>query len=92
MGDGLARPGRFRGVNWTLAGIFGLLLLTAVSIVSLTLTILQLRHSDALVIDRAGRQRMLLERHMKEVLLATDGWRISSATYESGIRDPVLPA
>ena len=66
MGDGLARSGRFRGVNWTLAGIFGLLLLTAVSIVPLTLTVLQLRQSDAFVIDMAGRQRMLLERHMKE--------------------------
>ena len=73
MGDGLVRSGRFRGVNWTLAGIFGLLLLTAVSIVPLTLTILQLRQSDAFVIDMAGRQRMLLERQMKELLLAAEG-------------------
>ncbi|MBU6482031.1 MAG: type IV pili methyl-accepting chemotaxis transducer N-terminal domain-containing protein [Nitrospirae bacterium] len=73
MSDGLVRSGRFLGVNWTLAGIFGLLLIIAVSIVPLTLTILQSRESDALVIDMAGRQRMLLERHMKEVLLATDG-------------------
>ncbi len=73
MGDGLARSGRFRGVNWTLAGIFGLLLLTAVSIVPLTLTVLQLRQSDAFVVDMAGRQRMLLERHMKELLLAAEG-------------------
>ena len=73
MGDGLVRSGRFRGVNWTLAGIFGLLLLTAVSIVPLTLTVLQLRQSDAFVVDMAGRQRMLLERHMKELLLAAEG-------------------
>ena len=78
MGDGHVSE-RFRGVNWTLAGIFGLLLITVVSVVPLTLTILHLRQSDALVIDIAGRQRMLLERHMKEILLATDG---VSAPYE----------
>ncbi len=73
MGDGLLRSGRFRGVNWTLAGIFGLLVITALSIVPLTLTVLQLRQSDAFVVDMAGRQRMLLERHMKELLLAAEG-------------------
>jgi two-component system sensor histidine kinase KdpD len=73
MGDNLVRSGIFRSVNWALAGIFGLLLITIISVVPLTLTILHLRQSDALVIDMAGRQRMLLERHMKEILLATDG-------------------
>ena len=70
MGDGLILSAKFRGVHWTLAGIFGLLVITAVSIVPFTLTILHLRLSDARVIDMAGRQRMLLERHMKELLLA----------------------
>lgn len=73
MGDGPVRSGRVRGVNWTLTGIFGLLIITVVSIVPLTLTILHLRLSDVRVIDVAGRQRMLLERHMKELLLAAEG-------------------
>jgi len=73
MGDGPVRSGRVRGVNWTLAGIVGLLIITVVSIVPLTLTILHLRLSDVRVIDVAGRQRMLLERHMKELLLAAEG-------------------
>ncbi len=62
-----------RDVNWTVAGILGLLIITALAIVPLTLTILQNRESDALVIDLAGQQRMLLERHMKELLLASQG-------------------
>ncbi len=73
MLDGLLRSARSHGANWTLAGIIGLLVVTAVSIVPLTLTVLHLRQSDAVVIDVAGRQRMLLERHMKELLLAADG-------------------
>lgn len=73
MGDGLVRSEKFRGVNWTLPGILGLLAITAVSIVPFTLTIFYLRLSDAHVIDMAGRQRMLLERHMKELLLAAEG-------------------
>jgi two-component system sensor histidine kinase KdpD len=59
--------------TWSAAGIFGLLIITALAIVPLTLTILHSRESDALVIDMAGRQRMLLERYMKEVLLAAQG-------------------
>ena len=60
-------------VNWTVAGILGLLIITALAIVPLTLTVIHSRESDALVIDLAGQQRMLLERHMKEVLLASQG-------------------
>src|SRR5215831_8068432 len=64
---------RSHDVNWTVVGILGLLIITAVSIVPLTLTVIHSRESDALVINLAGRQRMLLERHMKEVLLASQG-------------------
>jgi len=60
-------------LNWTIAGILGLLIITALASIPLTLTILHNRESDALVIDRAGRQRMLLERYMKELLLASQG-------------------
>ena len=64
---------RSHNVNWIVVGILGLLIITALAIVPLTLTIIHSRESDALVIDLAGRQRMLLERHMKEVLLASQG-------------------
>ena len=60
-------------ISWTVVGILGLLVITALAIVPLTLTVIHSRESDAVVIDLAGRQRMLLERHMKEVLLASQG-------------------
>ncbi len=65
--------GKARDVDWTVTGILGLLIITALSIVPLTLTISQSREFDALIIDMAGRQRMLLERYMKELLLASQG-------------------
>ena len=64
---------RSHNVNRTVAGILGLLIITTLAIVPLTLTVIHSRDSDALVVDLAGRQRMLLERHMKEVLLASQG-------------------
>jgi two-component system, OmpR family, sensor histidine kinase KdpD len=72
------------------AGILGLLIITALAIVPLTLTVIHSRESDALVIDLAGRQRMLLERHMKEVLLASQGvdapYRQTRAVLKDGVR------
>lgn len=59
--------------NWTVLGILGLLILSALAILLLTLTVIHIHETDALVIDMAGRQRMLLERHMKEVLIAASG-------------------
>ncbi len=73
MTDEESVSGRLRGANWTFAGIFGLLAITALSVVPLTVTIHHLGQSSAMVIDIAGQQRMLLERYMKEVLLASDG-------------------
>jgi len=74
MGDAALRLSeKSRDVNWTVAGILGLLIIAVLATVPLTLTILQNRDSDALVIDMAGRQRMLLERYMKELLLASQG-------------------
>ena len=55
--------------------ILGLLIIAALASIPLTLTVLHYRESDALVIDMAGRQRMLLERYMKELLLAGQGSR-----------------
>jgi two-component system sensor histidine kinase KdpD len=62
-----------RNHNWSIAGVLGLLIITALASVPLTLTVLHNRESDAQVIDMAGRQRMLLERYMKELLLAAQG-------------------
>ncbi len=74
MGDvPLRSPKKVRDVNWTVAGILGLLIITALAIVPLTVTILQNRESDALLIDLAGQQRMLLERLMNQLLLASQG-------------------
>ncbi|WP_455245829.1 ATP-binding protein [Petrachloros mirabilis] len=60
-------------LNWTVIGILGLLILSALAILLLTMTVIHIHDSDGLVIDMAGRQRMLLERHMKEVLLVSRG-------------------
>ena len=62
-----------RDHSWPIAAILGLLIITSLASIPLTLTVLHYRESDALVIDIAGRQRMLLERYMKELLLAGQG-------------------
>ena len=62
-----------RNQSWPISAILGLLIITALASIPLTLTVLHHREADALVIDIAGRQRMLLERYMKELLLAGQG-------------------
>ncbi|HMU55599.1 MAG TPA: ATP-binding protein [Nitrospira sp.] len=69
----LAPADHARPANWTVAGIFGLLIITLLAFVPLTMTFLQSLDSDAVRIDLAGRQRMLLERQMKELLLSAQG-------------------
>ena len=59
--------------SWPISAVLGLLIITALASIPLTLTVLHHREADALVIDIAGRQRMLLERYMKELLLAGQG-------------------
>ena len=59
--------------TWAIAGILGLLIITVLSIVPLTFSISQSQESDAVIIDTAGRQRMLLERHFEEVILFAQG-------------------
>ncbi|WP_455378635.1 ATP-binding protein [Petrachloros mirabilis] len=60
-------------LNWSVIGVLGLLILSGLAILLFSMTLIHIHESDALVIDMAGRQRMLLERHMKEVLLASGG-------------------
>lgn len=62
-----------RNHSWSIAGVLGLLIVTALASIPLTLTVLHHREADGLVIDMAGRQRMLLERYLKELLLAAQG-------------------
>lgn len=59
--------------HWKLAVLIGLLLILTLGSVPLTLALLHWSQSAALVIDIAGRQRMLTERHLTEVLLASQG-------------------
>lgn len=66
-------PRRSRNLYWRLTGLIGLLVLAILGIAIHTATILKNRQSDAAVIDLAGRQRMLLERHLKEILLISEG-------------------
>ena len=66
----LNRPGH---THWKLAVLIGALLVLTLGSVPLTLALLHWSQSAALVIDMAGRQRMLSERHLKEVLLASQG-------------------
>ena len=90
MADAASPPSaRSHDVNWTLVGILGLLIITALSIVPLTLTIIHSRESDALVIDLAGQQRMLLERHLKEVLLAAQGVEVQYQQTRTVLKDRV---
>ena len=90
MADAASPPSaRSHDVNWTVVGILGLLIITALSIVPLTLTIIHSRESDALVIDLAGQQRMLLERHLKEVLLAAQGVEVQYQQTRTVLKDRV---
>jgi two-component system sensor histidine kinase KdpD len=61
-----------------LAVLATLFILTIVGILSYTIVTLHAQKSDALMVDMAGRQRMLNQRHMKEVLLVAQG---ASAEY-----------
>jgi ABC-type proline/glycine betaine transport system permease subunit len=49
-------------------------------IVAFTISGLQDRKFDALVIDLAGRQGMLQQRHMKEILLVRQGIKVDYFT------------
>ena len=59
--------------TWTIAGILGLLIIIVLTIIPLTLVIIQNREADAVLIDMAGQQRMLLEHHLEEIILASQG-------------------
>ncbi len=76
-------------LNWTVIGILGLLILSALAILLLTMTLIHIHESDALVIDMAGRQRMLLERHMKEVLLVSRGTPVDYQRTRAALKERI---
>lgn len=55
------------------AGIIALYIVTMVGIVVYTVVTFQSQRSDAVIIDLAGRQRMLNTRHMMQILLVSQG-------------------
>lgn len=73
-------------VSRQLIWITALFILTIVGIILFTIFTLQNQKQDALVVDLAGRQRMLHQRHMKEIILASQGHEID---YQ-GTRDLLL--
>ncbi len=75
--------------NTTIPRVLGLLIITACAIVPLTLTLLHNSEFDSIVIDVAGRQRMLLQRYMKELLLASQGIQVRHDQTRAALEDPL---
>jgi PAS domain S-box-containing protein len=73
--------------NWKLAGIAALFLLTIAGVVLQTISTINGRHTDGVIIDVAGRQRMLIERHLKEVFLASEGRRMDYSSTRKMLTD-----
>lgn len=62
-----------REIRWSLFSLIGLLCLTLSGILAYTLLTIYDQRLDATIVDLAGRQRMLLERHQKEIFLVSQG-------------------
>lgn len=74
-------PGR-----WKFAGIISLFVATIAGIFLFTFLIFESKKTEALVIDLAGRQRMLHQRHMNEILLASQGQTTDSGQTREALR------
>jgi PAS domain S-box-containing protein len=73
--------------NRKLAAIAALFLLTIAGLVLQTIGTIKDRHADGVIIDVAGRQRMLIERHLQEVLVASQGRLMDYATTRRRLTD-----
>ncbi len=60
-------------VRWKFTGIISLFVAAIAGIFLFTFLVFESQKSDALLIDLAGRQRMLHQRHMNEILLLSRG-------------------
>jgi len=69
----------FHGFRWNIVALVAVLLLALVGSLYQTYLIVHNRQADAVIIDLAGRQRMLIERHLKQVLLASQGFSVEHA-------------
>lgn len=63
----------YLGIRAGFAGIMALYLFTMFGIFAYTIFTFQSQRSDAVVIDLAGRQRMLNTKHMMQILLVSQG-------------------
>ena len=79
------------GLRTGFAGIVALYVITMVGMVVYTLMTFQSQRSDAVVIDLAGRQRMLNTRHMMQILLVSHGGE-ADYHYTRRILDETLKA
>ncbi|MDT7043584.1 ATP-binding protein [Candidatus Nitronereus thalassa] len=79
------------GIRASFAGIIALYVITMVGMVVYTLMTFQSQRSDAVVIDLAGRQRMLNTRHMMQILLVSHGGE-ADYHYTRRILDETLKA
>ena len=79
------------GLRTGFAGIVALYVITMVGMVVYTLMTFQSQRSDAVVIDLAGRQRMLNTRHMMQILLVSHGGE-ADFHYTRRILDETLKA
>lgn len=61
------------GIRTGFAGIITLYIVTMIGILAYTIFTFQSQRSDAVVIDLAGRQRMLNTKHMMQILLVSQG-------------------
>ncbi|MBA2251860.1 MAG: type IV pili methyl-accepting chemotaxis transducer N-terminal domain-containing protein [Nitrospirales bacterium] len=66
----------FHGIRWKIVALVGVLLFALLGSLYQTYLIVHNRQADAVIIDLAGRQRMLIERHLKQVLLASEGFPV----------------
>ncbi|WP_447983980.1 sensor histidine kinase [Nitrospira sp. Nam74] len=66
----------FHGIRWKFVTLVGVLLFALLGSLYQTYLIVHNRQADAVIIDLAGRQRMLIERHLKQVSLASQGFPV----------------
>src|SRR5579884_3720061 len=66
-------PSRYRGIRWYIVALAGVLLVGLIGSLYQIFQLIHNRQADAVIIDLAGRQRMLAERHLQELLLASQG-------------------
>jgi two-component system, OmpR family, sensor histidine kinase KdpD len=79
------------GIRTSFAGIIALYVVTMLGMVGYTLITFQSQRSDAVVIDLAGRQRMLNTRHLMQILLVSQGGK-ADYHYTRRILDQTLKA